>query len=187
MIAHRTGRATGREPVGGIVDAVSPESPATDGSGGWFVVRPQGARRAGRPRRARLPESPRSPRMGVSRASGYNLAPCGFGSVRCRGRGPECGTPELSPKPCRAESAGAGDGKGGTQSIGAHAMAWAGMRRGSEAGKEWTDGDIPAAWRDSGNGRPYRQGRTAPNGTGRTVGKLPDRSSAGAVRDAPAQ
>lgn len=68
------------------------------------------------------------PRMGVSRASGYNLAPFAFGSVRCRGRGPERGTPELSPKPCRAESAGVGDGKGGTQSIDAHAMVRADVR-----------------------------------------------------------
>lgn len=123
-----SGRATGREPAGGIADVDSPESPATDGSGECSGVRPQGARRAGQPRRARLPERPRNPRMRVSRASGYNLAPCGFGSVRCRGLGPERGTPELSPKPCRAESAGAGDGKGGTQSIGAHAMAWAGVQ-----------------------------------------------------------
>lgn len=100
---------------------------------------------------------------------------------------PERGTPELSPKPCRAESAGAGDGKGGTQSIGAHAMARADVRRDSVGGKGWIGGNIPVAWRDSGNGRPYGQGGTAPNGTGRTVGKLPDRSSAGAVRDAPAR
>lgn len=150
-------------------------------------MRPQGARRAGQPRRARLPESPRSPRIGVSRASGYNLAAFALGSVRCRGRGPERGTPELSPKPCRAETAGAGDGKGGTQSIGAHAMARADVRRDSVGGKGWIGGNIPVAWRDSGNGRPYGQGRTVPNGTGRTVGKLPDCSSAGAVRDAPAR
>ena len=68
------------------------------------------------------------PRMGVSRASGYNLAPCGFGSARCRVVRPERGTPERPPKFCRAESAGAGDGKGGTCSIGAHAMARADVR-----------------------------------------------------------
>lgn len=185
--AHRTGRATVREPAGGIADADSPESPATDGSGGCSGVRPRGERRTGQPRRARLFEGAQKPLSAVFVAREHNLAPCGFGSVRCRGRGPERGTPKLSPKSCRIVSAGAGDGKGGTQSIGAHAMAWASMRRGSVGGKDWIGGDVSAAWRDSGNGRLYGQGRTVPNGTGWTVGKLADRSSAGAVCDAPAR
>ena len=150
-------------------------------------MRPRGERRTGQPRRARLFEGSQKPLSAVFVAREHNLAAFAFGSVRCRGFRPERGTPELSPKPCRIVSAGAGDGKGGTQSIGAHAMARADVRRDSVGGKDWIGGDVPAAWRDSGNGRPYGQGRTVPNGTGRTVGKLPGSSSAGAVCDAPAQ
>ena len=96
-------------------------------------MRPQGAQRTGQPRRARLPECPRSPRMGVSKASGYNLAAFALGSGRCRG--PERGTPKLPRLPRRTERAVARGGECGTQSIGAHAGKRADVRRGSEAGK----------------------------------------------------
>ena len=55
----------------------------------------------------------------------------GFEGLRiqpCCLRSRERPMPELSPKPCRIVSAGAGDGKGGTQGIGAHAMARADVR-----------------------------------------------------------
>ena len=78
---------------------------------------------------------PRSSRLGVSRASGYNLASSAFGSVRCRGVSPDSGTPKLPRLPCRVESAGARGGECGTRSIEAHAGARSETGRGSVNGK----------------------------------------------------
>ena len=69
------------------------------------------------------PESPKKPRQGVLRASGYNLASSAFGSGRCRGDSPDHGTPKLPRLPCRVESAGARGGECGTRSIEATAGA----------------------------------------------------------------
>lgn len=77
---------------------------------------------------------PRISRQGVSRASGYNLAPSGFGSLRCRGVSPAHGTPSLSRSFCRAESAETGDGGCGTCRIGAPARVRAVSGRDSVAG-----------------------------------------------------
>lgn len=64
---------------------------------------------------------PRSSRLGVSRASGYNLASSGFGSVRCRGVSPAHGTPKPPRLLRRAESARTKGGECGTCGIGAPA------------------------------------------------------------------
>ena len=71
--------------------------------------------------------SEKTPRGGFE---GLRIQPCSlwFRERPMPGPSPERGTPELSPKPCRIVSAGAGDGKGGTQGIGTHAMARAGVR-----------------------------------------------------------
>ena len=74
--------------------------------------------------------------MGVSRASGYNLAAFALGSVRCRGQGPDHGTPKLSRLPRRTEWAVAKGGECGTCGIGAHAGKRAGVQRGSVGGKD---------------------------------------------------
>lgn len=82
------------------------------------------------------------PRMGVSRASGYNLAAFALGSVRCRDRSPDHGTPKLPRLPRRTERAVARDGECGTCSIDAHAGKRAGVRKDSEAGNGRIGGDV---------------------------------------------
>ena len=80
--------------------------------------------------------------MGVSRASGYNLAAFALGSVRCRGRGPDHGTPKLPRLPRRAERAVARGGECGTCGIDTHAGKRAVARKDSEAGKDRIGGDV---------------------------------------------
>ena len=70
---------------------------------------------------------------GVSRASGYNLASSGFGSLRCRGISPIHGTPKPSRLLRRAESARTKGGECGTCGIGAPAGEWAEAKRDSVA------------------------------------------------------
>ena len=85
---------------------------------------------------------PRSSRLGVSRASGYNLASSGFGSLRCRGISPIHGTPKPSRLLRRAESARTKGGECGTCGIDTHAGKRAVARKDSEAGKDRIGGDV---------------------------------------------
>ncbi len=96
---------------------------------------------------------PQSLRREVLRAPRYNLASFVFGSVRCRGRGPDHGTPKLPLLPRRVERTGARGGECGTCRIDAHAKAWTecsvdsvvetmpGVRgKGRAGGSSWTTG-----------------------------------------------